>query len=455
MRHRTTFRLITAGLVVTLATASSFATAGTTAEPDTGAVKSDNITHRANVPITAPLAGSINSDIAFDGNLAYVGHFRGFQIYDISKPAQPTLVSQVSCPGSQNDISVYNGLLFLSTDSSRNNNSCSSVAQSPTIKESWEGIKIFDVRDPRNPRYVAAVETACGSHTHTLLPDRARGAVYIYNSAFFPDDTYPDCKKPHDKIDIIKVPLRHPDRAAIVASPVLFPNGGFPGTPDKDDTSGCHDITVFPAKKIAAGACMGDGILMDISRPERPRVIDVVQDAENFSFWHSATFNQDGTKVVFTDELGGGGGAECSAEVGPNRGADAIFDIRHRKLKFRSYYKLPRFQAEEENCVAHNGSLIPARGRDIMVQAWYQGGFSVLDFTDSAHPKELAFFDRPAIDPVGFAGYWSVYYYNGYIYGTETFRGFDVFKLTDWRTASADRIRLSELNVQTQPTYRR
>jgi LVIVD repeat-containing protein len=434
-------RLITialaAGLVASLATTAS---AGSTAEPPTGASKSDNITHLANVPIQAPLAGSINSDIAFEGKKAYVGHYNGFQIYDISKPAQPTLISQVLCPGSQNDISVYDGLLFLSTDSSRNNNSCASTSQSPTIKESWEGIKIFDVRDAANPRYIAAVETKCGSHTHTLVPDKKRGAVYVYNSSFFPDATYPDCQPPNDLIDIIKVPLRNPAAAAVVASPVLFPDGGFPGSPTGYDTNGCHDITAYPAKKLAAGACMGDGILMDISNPVKPKVIDRVQDAENFSFWHSATFSQDGKKVVFTDELGGGGGAECNAVVGPNKGADAIFDVRRGKLEFRSYFKIPRHQAEGENCVAHNGSLIPAKGRDIMVQAW--------------HPKEIGYFDRPQIEGGGFAGYWSVYYYNGHIYGTETLRGFDVFKVSDRRTDSAARIKLDELNVQTQPTYK-
>lgn len=441
------------GLVLTLASAAT--TSAADVEPVTGAAHSDNITHLANVPIQAPLAGSIDTDIAFQGDKAFVGHYNGFQVYDISKPSQPTLISQVLCPGSQNDISVYGNLLFLSTDSSRNNDSCASTTQSPTLKESWEGIKVFDISDVRNPRYVKSVETNCGSHTHTLLPDPKHGAVYLYNSSFFPDDTYPDCKSPNDLINIIKVPLRHPEQSAVVASPVLFPDGGFPGSDTGYDTTGCHDITVFPAKKIAAGACMGDGILMDISNPAAPKVIDRVQDATNFSFWHSATFNQDGTKVVFTDELGGGGGAECNAVVGPDKGATAVFEIKHRKLRFSSYFKIPRHQAEEENCVSHNGSLIPAKGRDILVQAWYQGGLSVWDFTDSKHPKEIGYFDRPQIDGGGFAGYWSVYYYNGYIYGTETYRGFDVFTISDRRTDSAARIRLSELNVQTQPTYKR
>ncbi|HEY0616748.1 MAG TPA: hypothetical protein VGD15_04145 [Kribbella sp.] len=421
--------------------------------PATGATKSDNITHLASAPMSGPLANGINSDIAFAGKTAYVGNYNGFAIYDIANPANPTLISQVSCPGSQNDVSIYDGLLFLSTDNSRSDNSCQSVPQSATLKESWEGIKIFDVKDPANPRYVAAVETKCGSHTHTLIPDRSKRSVYLYNSSYNPKVEYPDCQPPNDRIDIVKVPLRHPEQAAVVASPVLFPDGGFPGSPTGATTSGCHDITAFPAKNLAAGACMGDGVLLDISRPEQPKVIDRVQDAANFSFWHGATFNGDGTKVVFMDELGGGGAAECSAAVGPNKGATAVFDIQHRKLEFRSYYKIPRHQAEQENCVSHNGSLIPVRGRDIMVQAWYQGGFSVWDFTDSAHPQEIGYFDRPPIEPAGFGGYWSVYYYNGAIYGTESVKAFDVFKISDPRTDPAARVKLKELNVQTQPAF--
>ncbi len=453
-RPRTLARLAFAvTLVAALLGAAGQANADNPAPPDTGATKSDNITHLASAPMTGPLAGGVNTDIAFAGKLAYVGNYSGFAIYDIGNPAKPTLISQVSCPGSQNDISISNGLLFLSTDSSRSNSSCSSVSQSPTIKESWEGIKIFDVKDPTNPRYVAAVETKCGSHTHTLIPDRSKRNVYIYNSSYFPNATYPDCQPPNDRIDIVKVPLRHPEQAAVVASPVLFPDGGFPGSETGYETSGCHDITAFPAKNIAAAACMGDGVLLDISKPERPKVIDKVQDATNFSFWHGATFNGDGTKVVFMDELGGGGGAECNPEVGPDKGATAIFDIKHKKLKFRSYYKIDRHQAEEENCVSHNGSLIPVRGRDIMVQAWYQGGFSVWDFTDSANPQEIGYFDRPPREPASFGGYWSVYYYNGAIYGTESVTAFDVFTIKDRRTDPANRVKLKELNVQTQPAF--
>ncbi|MEV8393783.1 MULTISPECIES: hypothetical protein [unclassified Streptomyces] len=421
-------------------------------------VHSSNISHLANVP--KDLIKGTNSDLAFQGKYAFAGNYDGFRIFDISNPKSPKTVAQVLCPGSQNDVSVSGDLLFLSTDSSRSDNSCNSTSQSATEKSSWEGMKIFDISDKRNPKYVAAVETACGSHTHTLVPERKD--VYVYVSSYSPSASFPDCQPPHDGISIIKVPRKSPEKAAVVNFPVLFPEGGNPGAPTNPGvsaTTGCHDITVLPSKDLAAGACMGDGILFDIKDPERPRVIDQVQDNVNFAFWHSATFNQEANKVVFTDELGGGGAATCNAEIGPNRGADGIYDIvgkgDKRKLVFRSYYKIPRYQADTENCVAHNGSLIPVKGRDIMVQSWYQGGVSVWDFTNSSKPKEIAYFERGPISAetmVG-GGTWSSYYYNGYIYSNDMVKGFDVLKIDDRLTDPAKRVRMSELNVQTQPDY--
>ncbi|MFJ4922982.1 LVIVD repeat-containing protein [Streptomyces sp. NPDC088725] len=421
-------------------------------------VHSDNITHLANVPKDA--LTDLNSDLTFQGKYAFAGNYSGFRIFDLSNPKSPKTVAQVLCPGSQNDITVDGDLLFLSTDSSRSDNSCNSTTQPATEKSSWEGMKIFDISDKRNPKYVAAVETACGSHTHTLVPERKD--VYIYVSSYSPSETFPDCQPPHDGISVIKVPRKAPQKAAVVNFPVLFPDGGNPGAPTNPGvsaTTGCHDITVLPSKDLAAGACMGDGILFDIKNPERPKVIDRVQDNTNFAFWHSATFNQTADKVVFTDELGGGGAATCNAEIGPNRGADGIYDIvgkgDHRKLVFRNYYKIPRYQADTENCVAHNGSLIPVKGRDIMVQAWYQGGVSVWDFTNSAKPKEIAYFERGPLstDTMQTGGSWSAYYYNGYIYSNDIAKGFDVLKLDDARTDSAKRVRMDALNVQTQPDY--
>ncbi|MGW5002804.1 LVIVD repeat-containing protein [Streptomyces hydrogenans] len=426
-------------------------------------VRTDNIAHLANVPKDA--LKSLNTDLAFQGRYAFAGNYDGFRIFDISDPKSPKTVAQVLCPGSQNDISVSGDLLFLSTDSSRSDDSCASTTQPASVKESWEGMKIFDISDIANPKYVASVETACGSHTHTILPQRKD--VYVYVSSYSPNAAFPDCQPPHDGISVIKVPRKAPEQARIVNFPVLFPgegpdgggNPGGPTNPGVSKTTGCHDITVLPGKDLAAGACMGDGILFDVSDPEHPRVIDQVQDNVNFAFWHSATFNQKADKVVFTDELGGGGGATCNTVVGPNRGANGIYDIvgksDKRKLVFRSYYKIPRPQADTENCVAHNGSLIPVKGKDLMVQAWYQGGVSVWDFTDSAHPKEIGYFDRGPVSDTALTtgGSWSAYYYNGHIYSNEIARGLDVLKISDRRTDPAKRIRMDELNVQTQPDY--
>ncbi|MEU0509580.1 MULTISPECIES: LVIVD repeat-containing protein [unclassified Amycolatopsis] len=431
--------------------------------------QSRNIQHLANIPKQAPFdnVDAFGTDIAFTDDHAIVGNYNGFTIYDIKKPSKPKIVSQVLCPGSQNDVSVSGDLLFLSTDSSRSDNSCASAGQPATNQNSWEGIKIFDISDLANPKYVAAVETKCGSHTHTLVPGKNGKDVYLYVSSYSPRPEFPDCQPPHDLISVVKVPVRNPAAAAVVNEPVVFgPEGGNPGIPGTfpnhyvTATSGCHDITAYPDKDLAAGACMGDGVLFDISDREHPRIIEQVQDDTNFAFWHSATFNNDGTKVVFTDELGGGGQPACSAGIGAVRGADAIYDITgrgdDRSLRFASYFKIPREQAATENCVAHNGSLIPVKGRDIMVQAWYQGGISVWDFTDSAHPKELAHWERGPLstEQLIVGGSWSAYYYNGHIYSSDIQKGLDVFALHDPRTASAKSVRMDELNVQTQGRYR-
>ncbi len=420
---------------------------------------SDNVKPLVNIPSSFPEA--FDTDLAFQGRYAYAGNYNGFTIYDIANPKAPKTVSTVLCPGGQNDVSVHGDLLFLSTDSSRSDDSCNSVTQPATEKSSWEGIKIFDIKDKKSPKYIKSVETACGSHTHTLVPGGKD--IYLYVASYSPNEAFPDCRPPHDGISVVKVPRKDPTQAAVVAFPVLFPDGGNPGAPTNPGvtkTTGCHDITVLPSKNLAAGACMGDGILFDISKPEQPRVIDRVQDNVNFAFWHSATFNEKADKVVFTDELGGGGGATCNEATGPHRGADGIYDITgsgdQRKLVFRSYFKIPRHQADTENCVAHNGSLIPALGRDIMVQAWYQGGVSVWDFTDSANPREIGYFERGplATDKLSIGGSWSAYYYNGHIYSNDIIKGLDVLRLDDWRTESAKWVWLDRLNVQTQPQYR-
>jgi hypothetical protein len=421
--------------------------------------KSRNVTHLANLPKQGPFNAEtqFNSDLAFTGHYVIDGNYGGFSVYDIRNPSRPRLVSTVECAGSQNDVSVHGNLLVTSTDSSRNKAECEgNVAQPVTDKASWEGIRIFDISDPAHPRFITGVETDCGSHTHTTIPDRKNRRALVYVSSYGPAANYPDCQPPHDKISIVEIPDRAPSAARVIATPVLFPDGGFPGIPGKTSTtSGCHDITAYPAKKLAAGACMGQGIIMDIADPVRPKVLSSVTDP-NFAFWHSATFNNAGTTVIFTDELGGGGGPTCNPTIGPNRGADAIYDIRNpRAPKFASYYKISRVNTNEENCVAHNGSLIPVPGRDVMVQAWYQGGISVFDFTNPYKPTEIAYFERGPLstERLIVGGSWSAYWYNGRIYSSDIQKGLDVLLVRDWRLLGAGLHRTSQFNAQTQTPF--
>ncbi len=421
---------------------------------------SPNMRLIANVPKYGEFEpeGAYNSDLAFQGNYAYAGNYNGFTVYDIKKPKRPKAVAQVLCPGAQNDVSVWKNLLILSVDSSRNDNSCNSTGQSATQESSWEGVRVFDISKPASPRYVAAVETACGSHTHTLAPSKNGKDLFVYVSSYGPNATYPDCQPPHDRISVVKVPSKKPQNAFLAGTPVLFPEGGNPGRNEDGSgsarTDGCHDITAYPSKDIAAGACMGDGVVMDISNRVNPVVTETVRDTENFAFWHSATFNNAGTKVVFTDELGGGGAPTCNPTVGPNKGANAIYDLAGGQLEFASYYKIPRTQSNTENCVAHNGSLIPVKGKDLMVQAWYQGGISVFDFSDSASPEEFAWFDRGALsdERLVLGGSWSAYWYNGHIYSNDIQKGLDVFELKDKRVANARK--MDSLNPQSQAAYK-
>ena len=416
--------------------------------------KSRNLQHIANLPKTGPLAGTANfgSDIAFQGKYAYQGNYAGIQITDISDPSNPRAVSQIDCPGPQNDVSVYGNLLFASVDSSRNKPECEgNISQTAARADSWEGIRIFDIGNPVAPTYVTAVETDCGSHTHTLLPDLANGRLLLYVSSYSPNAAFPDCQPPHDKISVVEVPLANAASASVINEPVLFPDGGTPSGSGRV-TAGCHDITVYPALKLAAGACTGQGSILDISDPVNPVEIARISDP-NFAFWHSATFSNDGSKVIFTDELGGGGQATCNPTIGDKRGADAIYDIRNRtKPVFQSYFKIARTQSNTENCVAHNGNVLPIAGRDVFVQSWYQGGTSVIDFTDAANPVEIAHFDRGPIsqEKLVLGGTWSSYFYNGFIYSNDIQEGLDVFRFSDRRAATADRTKLVRLNAQTQ-----
>ena len=420
---------------------------------DAGGETTPNLVHLANLPKSGALKSGTGSDLAFWGDYALQGNYNGLQITDISDPANPAIVSQLSCPGSQNDVSVWGTLAFLSVDSRRNNDSCSSTAattQGGVLGDYWEGIRVVDWSDPTAPKVIANVETDCGSHTHTLVPQDGR--VLLYVSSYSPSPLYANCLPPHDKISVVEVPTADPTAAKVLSEPVLFDDLGLRATKSETGTSGCHDITVYPARNLAAGACMGQGVVFDISDAAVPKVVANITDA-NFAFWHSATFSNDGSKVIFTDELGGGSGPECNDTVGPNKGADAIYDITTPSApKFLSYFKIPRTQTNQENCVAHNGIVLPTAERDLFVQAWYQGGISVFDFTDPTKPVEIAYFDRPAYDAtklVG-AGSWSAYWYRGHIFSNGLMEGLDVLRLDDPAVGEAATYVEPFLNAQTQ-----
>jgi len=454
--------------------------------------------------------GSTNSDLAFSGNHLFVGNYNGINFYDIDNPAKTILRTSLVCPGGQGDVSVYGHLLFMSAEASNGRTDCGTQGiplppgyvpppppeppeagaprtprpPDPANPDRFRGVRIFDISDMANPKQVAAVQSCRGSHTHTLVIDpKDQDNVYIYISGtgnvrmseeLAGCSTGDPTANPDTalfRIDIIKVPVAHPELAKIVSSPRIFSDtqtgalnglwkGGNhgEGTQTTSSTDKCHDITVYSALGLAAGACSGNGILLNISDPVHPVRIDAVSDP-NYAFWHSANFNNDGTKVLFTDEWGGGSQPRCRATDPMNWGADAIFTLNKGKLKLASYFKMPAAQTEMENCVAHNGSLVPIPGRDILVQAWYQGGVSMVDFTDATHPVEIAYFDRGPVDPDrrALGGMWSVYWYNGYIYGSEIARGVDVFKLvpnkfiTQNEIDASNQVHFDELNVQNQP----
>ncbi|MEO8295840.1 MAG: hypothetical protein ABI613_10030, partial [Gemmatimonadota bacterium] len=509
-------------------------------------------------PPSEKFVGSTNSDLSFMGNYAIQGNYNGWQVWDISDPMKPSLKIGYYCPASQSDVSVYHNLLFVSGEGNSGRLDCGNQGVQDTVShDRLRGLRIFDVTDIANPKYLGNVQTCRGSHTHTVVEDpndKANVYVYISGSSGVRSPTeLPGCSRlspsedPNSslfRIEVIKVPLAHPEQAAIVSSPRIFndlvappvhgeapqdkemqaravaeakAHGGYtavvqgnemvlpsgfikpmldsvvkarngtgaataadsaalraaiPGiveklvgpapTPGPNGTkpgpTQCHDITVYPAIGLAGGACGGYGLLLDIKDPANPKRIGAVSDS-NFSYWHSATFNNDGTKVLFSDEWGGGGQPKCRTTDKPEWGADAIFTLENGKMVFQSYYKMLAPQTQFENCVAHNGSLIPIPGRDVMVQAWYQGGISVFDWTDAAHPKEIAFFDRGPADSTKMAsgGSWSAYWYNGSIVSSEIARGLDIFQLTPSAFISqneldaAKSVHLDYLNVQGQP----
>ena len=421
--------------------------------------------------LRSPMLSFSNTDMAFRDDLLVAGSYHGFNMYKIDSSGIPNLISSVVCPGGQGDVSIVGDILIMSVEENRSRIDCGLEGVSRDASpERFRGIRIFDISDLERPKQVGAVQTCRGSHTHSVVEGpTVDGKIIVYNSGtgrVRDDEEMEECvgniagdqRTALFRIDVIEIPISDPSKSRIVSSPAVFADpetgslaglwrGGDHGddTQDTSRTDQCHDITVFPSAKIAAGACSGNGILFDISDPYNPMRLDVVTD-KGFAYWHSATFNNDGTKVIFTDEWGGGGRARCRAWDPLDWGADAIYDIVDNKLEFRSHYKMPAPQMETENCVAHNGSIIPIPNRDIFVQAWYQGGLSIMDFTDSSNPIEIAYFDRGPIlkDLLISGGYWSTYYYEGYIYGTEIKRGLDVFKLLPSEYLSKEEIIAAE-----------
>ena len=463
---------------------------------------SSNIELLDNDPRQAPFDappnnfGFVNSDLAFTGDHAIVGSFNGFQVYDVSDPADPVLSGSFVCPGGQGDVSVFGNLLFMSVEENRGRIDCGSQGAPGAVNaERFRGVRIFDISDLNNPVQLPGVQTCRGSHTHTLVTDPDDPAnVYIYNSgtsgvrspaelagcenAALTADPVTTGNPTQWRIDVIRVPLAAPQTAQVVSQPRIFTDpdtGAFNGLQNTlpgalhpsgtaysplPNTNTCHDITAYPELGLAAGACQGNGILLDISDPVDPVRLDAVSDP-NFSYWHSATLSNDGTKMIFTDEWGGGTSARCRVTDQPEWGADALFDIVDGAMQFASYYKLPVPQTTQENCVAHNSSLVPVPGRDILVQAWYQGGMSVIDFSDTSNPTEIAFFDRGPINTpnpttLNLGGLWSTYWYNGNVFGSEIARGFDAFgflasdQMSQNEIDAASEVQRDEFNAQHQ-----
>jgi uncharacterized protein (DUF305 family) len=404
----------------------------------------------------SPLLSFANTDMAFSGDVLVAGSYHGFNVYRLAQDGLPQLLSSIVCPGGQGDVSIVGDLLIMSVEQTRGRLDCGLEGVNKDVSdERFRGLRVFDISDLARPRQVGAVQTCRGSHTHSVVSGPGEdGKIIVYNSGTSSvreeeelegcfDESPGDDRTALFRIDVIEIPVDDPAAARIIDSPAVFADpesgvlaglwrGGDHGddTQETYQTDQCHDITVFPELGIAAGACSGNGILFDISDPLKPKRMDAVVD-RGFAYWHSATFNNDGSKVIFTDEWGGGSRPRCRAYDPLTWGADAVYDIVDGKLEFRGYYKMPAPQVEQENCVAHNGSIVPVPGRDIFVQAWYQGGLSVIDFTDSAKPVEIAYFDRGPIDAedLVLGGYWSTYWYQGRIYGTEIVRGLDVFAL--------------------------
>jgi len=416
-----------------------------------------------------PLLSFWNTDMAFSEDILVAGNYHGFNIYKLDEAGVPTLKSSIVCPGGQGDVSIVGDLLIMSVEQNRGRIDCGLQGVDGDVSdERFRGLRIFDISELTRPRQVGLVQTCRGSHTHSVVSaDDETILVYNSGTSFVREnEELAGCigEVPGDertalfRIDVIEIPVKDPSKARITSSPAVFADdegrvaglwlGGDhgEGTQDTRPTDECHDITVFPSANIAAGACSGNGIIFDITDPYNPKRMDEVTDP-GFAYWHSATFSNDGTKVVFTDEWGGGTQPRCRPSDPMEWGANALYSIVDGKLEFESYYKIPAPQTELENCVAHNGSVVPVPGRDIFAQAWYQGGLSLMDFTNTSEPTEIAYFDRGPIhdEELVIGGYWSAYWYNGSIYGTAIIKGLDVFELLPSDMLSENEIAAAKL----------
>ncbi|HEX6133713.1 MAG TPA: hypothetical protein VFZ24_07115 [Longimicrobiales bacterium] len=424
----------------------------------------------------------INSDLAFRGDIVYQGNFSGFSVWDVSDPASPRLRSTVVCATDQGDPSIYGNLLFISAESPRSRKDCG-IQGVEDGGDRMRGVRIFDVSDPDQPRLVKNVQTCRGSHTHTIVPHPTdAGTIFIYvggSSSVRDSAELADCsagalaENPNTaqyRVDIIRVPLSSPEEATVTGFARIFEGlqrpPGRGGVAISDTAtgrgargpSGCHDLTSYPAMNLVAGSCGSFGILLDARDPERPARLDAAADL-NFSLWHTAVFSNDGRSVVFTDEWGGGTAPRCRATDPQRLGGNTVLRIENGRMAQHAYFKMLAAQTETENCVSHNGGLVPVPGRDIMVQGWYQGGVNVFDFTDPANPIEIAYFDRGPVDAerLVVGGSWGAYWYNGYIYSSELSRGLDVLELlpseflSENEIEAAKLVRMEEYNPQMQP----
>jgi len=398
----------------------------------------------------SPSPRTVNTDLAFTGTTVVQGNYNGFRLVDTRNARRPTVLADVVCNGGQGDVSVYEDLVVVSVDAPQTAPTCDS-ADTEFSEElgdqapGFEGLRIFDISDPRRPELVTTVPTDCGSHTHTLVPHDGQLHVYVssYPLGGLGETPYgTSCEQPHSKISVVEVPLDDPAAAAVVNEPelplsdFLLPDIGL----TEPGVRGCHDIGVFIETERAAAACLGEGQIWDISDPVNPVVLERITNP-GLQTWHSGSFTWDGKIAIFGDEHNGAATPGACADPSDDLGRVWFYDAEDAGAGPLGSYKIPRPQTAEEVCTAHNYNVVPVADRYVLVSSWYQGGTSLVDFTDPSAPEEIAHYD-------GDGAYWSSYWYNGRVYGSDIEGGLDVFRIGDRslrRTA-----RFDTLNPQTQ-----